>query len=202
MIRAVVSDIGRVILWFDNDIFLGKLAELSGKSLPGIKSALLEDKGLVGDFDGGHITPPEFHARVMRDLGADVPRDAFFRAFRDVFSPNAPVLEVLSRVKAAGYKVLLLSNIDPVRIGFIRERFPELKAFDGAVLSCELKLLKPDPAIYEAAARLAGTPPEECVFIDDMEENVAAAAAVGFAGLRYAPGTDLSAELKKFGLAF
>jgi HAD superfamily hydrolase (TIGR01509 family) len=138
----------------------------------------------------------------MKAAAADVPAGPFFRIYCDVFTPNDPVISILTRIREAGRRVVLLSNIDPVRAAYIREHFPALGAFDGFVASSELRIMKPEPAIYLEAARLTGSVPEECVFIDDMEENVAAAAAVGFAGLRYAPGTDLSAELKKFGLAF
>ena len=99
-----------------------------------------------------------------------------------------------------GTKLLLLSNTDPERFGFVLRTFPAIGLFDGYVLSYELKLLKPDPAIYLAAARKAGCAAGECVFIDDMEENVRAAVAVGLAGVHYLPETDLEAELRKLGL--
>jgi HAD superfamily hydrolase (TIGR01509 family) len=122
--------------------------------------------------------------------------------YNDIFTLNGPVAEVLGRVKAAGYKALLLSNTDPERFGFVRRRFPEVGLFDAFVLSYELKLLKPDPAIYLAASRLAGAAPSECVFIDDMEENVKGAVEAGLAGIHYRPETDLAAELRKLGLNF
>ncbi len=108
--------------------------------------------------------------------------------YNDIFTPNAPVLDVLARIRAAGYGTLLLSNTDPERFGFVRRRFPEVGLFDDFVLSYELKLLKPDPAIYRVAADRAGSRPDECVFIDDMEENVAGAVAAGFAGYPLSAG--------------
>ncbi len=202
LVRAVVSDIGRVLLWFDNDRFLAGLAGLSGRPFEEVKAAYYRDEGLVPAFDGGLITPLEFHARVMRAAGADVPAGPFFRVYCDVFTPNTPVIDVLTRARESGRRVVLLSNIDPVRAAYIREHFPALGAFDGFIASSELRIMKPEPAIYLAAARLAGSPPEECVFIDDAEENVAAASAVDFTGIRYVPDMDLSAELKKLGLVF
>jgi FMN phosphatase YigB (HAD superfamily) len=95
-----------------------------------------------------------------------------------------------------------LSNTDPERFGFVRRRFPEILFFDDYVLSYELKLLKPDPAIYLAAAAKAGCRPEECVFIDDMEDNIRGAVAAGLAGILYRPETDLAAELRQLSLRF
>jgi putative hydrolase of the HAD superfamily len=202
MIRTVISDLGRVVLWFDNNVFLGKLADLSGKPVAELKEAVHNDLELIRRFDGGAVSPEGFRARVSEIAGVDVPYGEFYEIYNDIFTPNPPVIDVLARVKAAGHKVLLLSNTDPERFVFVRRRFPEILFFDGYVLSYELKLLKPDPAIYLAAARQAGSSPDECVFIDDMEENVKGAVAAGLSGIRYTQETDLAAELRKLGLRF
>jgi len=202
MIRAVVSDLGRVVLWFDNGVFLRKLADRAGRPYEEVKAIVHGDLGLIRRFDGGAVTPEGFRAHVMAAVGADMTYDEFYEIYNDIFTPNPPAIDVLARVKAAGYKTLLLSNTDPERFGFVRRRFPEIFFFDGYVLSYELKLLKPDPAIYLAAARLAGAEPDECAFIDDMEENVKGAVEAGLAGIRYTLETDLAAELRKLGLEF
>jgi HAD superfamily hydrolase (TIGR01509 family) len=202
MIRTVISDLGRVVLWFDNGIFLRKLAGRAGRPFDEVKATVHGDLELLRRFDGGAVTPAEFHARVMTIVGADMTYGEFFAIYNDIFTANAPAVEVLARVKAAGFKTLLLSNTDAERFGFVRSRFPEIGLFDGFVLSYELKLLKPDPEIYLAAARLADCAPHECVFIDDMEENVRGAIEAGLAGIHYRPDTDLASELKKLGLEF
>ena len=202
MIRTVISDLGRVVLWFDNNIFLRKLADLSGWSAAELKEAVHNELGLIRRFDGGVVSPEGFRARVSEIAGVAIPYGEFYEIYNDIFTPNPAVIDVLARAKAAGYKVLLLSNTDPERFAFVRRRFPEILFFDGYILSYELKLLKPDPAIYLAAAGMAGAEPTECAFIDDMEENVAGAVAVGLAGILYRPETDLAGELRKLGLVF
>jgi putative hydrolase of the HAD superfamily len=200
MIRTVISDLGRVVLWFDNNIFLRKLADRAAKPFEEVKAAVHGDLELLRRFDAGAITTADFHARVMAISGAQISYDDFYAIYNDIFSLNPEAIDVLGRVKAVGTKLLLLSNTDPERFGFVLRTFPAIGLFDGYVLSYELKLLKPDPAIYLAAARKAGCAAGECVFIDDMEENVRAAVAVGLAGVHYLPETDLEAELRKLGL--
>lgn len=202
MIRAVISDLGRVLLWFDNNVFLRKLAARAGRSFEEVKAAVHGDLELIRRFDGGALSPAGFYERVVSLVGADVTHDEFFGMYNDIFSLNRAVARLLARVRQAGYRTLLLSNTDPERFGFVLRRFPELLIFDGYVLSFELGLLKPDPAIYLAAARLAGCPPSECVFIDDIEENVRGAEEVGMVGVHYRPQSDLEAELKGLGLRF
>jgi len=202
MIRAVISDLGRVVLWFDNDIFLRKLAHRAGRPFEDVKTAVHGDLELIRRFDGGVLTPEQFCAQVNRAIGADVPTEDFYGTYKDIFSLNGPVVDVLTRVKSAGFPTVLLSNVDPVRFDFIRGRYPEILFFDAYVLSYELKLLKPDPAIYLEAARRAGTPPAECLLIDDMDRNIEGAEAAGLRGVLYTPETDLEAELRAHGLRF
>jgi putative hydrolase of the HAD superfamily len=202
MIRTVISDLGRVVLWFDNNIFLRKLAARAGRPFEDVKAAIHGDLELIRRFDGGALTPGEFHERVTRAAGVSVPREMFYGIYNDIFSLNPPAVDVLARVKAAGYTTILLSNTDPERFAFVRRRFPEILFFNDYVLSYEIRLLKPDPAIYLEAARRARSLPAECVFIDDMEENVRGAAGAGLQGIHYRPETDLEAELRKLGLTF
>jgi len=202
MIRAVLSDMGKVLLWFDNNIFLKKLAERTGTPFAEVKEKAHFNIDLINRFDRGAIDPPAFRRKILKALGADVEAAEFFAIYNDIFRPNEPVIRLLRRVKEAGYRTALLSNTDPERFGFIRTRFPEILFFDDYALSYELKLLKPGAAIFLEAARRAGCPPAECLFIDDMEENVKGAAAAGLQTILYRPDTDLEAEFKKLGLAF
>jgi len=202
MIRAVISDLGRVVLWFDNTVFLRKLAALAGRPFDEVKAAVHGNLDLWRRFDEGTLTPEDFRRAVCGAVGTEVDYGTFYAIYNDIFTLNPPVAALLRRVKEAGYRTALLSNTDPERFGFVRKRFPEILFFDDYVLSYELRLIKPDPAIYLEAARRSGCPPAECVFIDDMEENVRSAVATGLRGIHYRPETDLEAELKKLGLVF
>jgi putative hydrolase of the HAD superfamily len=73
-----------------------------------------------------------------------------------------------------------------------RADFAEL--FDVVVISGEVGMRKPEEAIFLHAARALGLAPAECVFIDDMQANVTAAAALGMTGvLHNDPATTVAA---------
>jgi HAD superfamily hydrolase (TIGR01509 family) len=199
MLRAVISDMGRVVLWFDNDVFIRKLAATATVPEEHIKEAAHWNLELLTDFDRGIITPGDFYRRVARAVGSSMGEDEFFEIYNDIFTLNPPALDALRRQKAAGKALVMLSNTDVLRFGHIRERYPEMFIFDEYVLSFELGLVKPHPAIYLEAARRAGCRPAECVFIDDMAVNVEGARRVGMAGIVYTPATDLDAEIAKLG---
>jgi putative hydrolase of the HAD superfamily len=202
MIRAVISDLGQVVLWFDNDIFIRKLSARCGISMDRIKEAAHANMELITAFDKGGISPREFHERIVKAVDARMSREEFFAIYNDIFWLNARAVEVLKRVKPACSKLLLLSNTDPERFGFVRKRFSQILIFDDYVLSYELGLVKPEPGIYREAARRAGCAADECVFVDDLPENVEAAMKLGMAGVVYRPTTDLAAALGELGLRF
>ncbi len=202
MIRTIISDLGRVLLWFDNDVFIGKLAVSATIPENKIKEAAHWNLDLLTDFDKGAISPGDFYKRVAGAVGSAIGEAEFYSIYNDIFRLNPRALDVLRKRKTAGYRLLLLSNTDVERFGFVRKRFPEVFFFDDYILSFELGIAKPEPGIYREALRRAGCRAGECVFIDDIPENVEAAVKLGIAGIVYRPETDLEAELLKLGLKF
>jgi len=199
MIRAVISDLGKVVLWFDNAIFYRKMTQYCPLSVQEIREIVHRSQEFVELFDLGKLSPHEFYDWAIGKLGARIGYDEFMAAYVDVFWLNRPVLGLLQRLKAK-YRLILVSNCDVVRFESIRKKFPEIGIFDGRVLSYELGVMKPDPRIYQEALKLAQAEPAACVFIDDMAENVVGASALGIKGILYKPDTDLAGEFAAQGV--
>jgi HAD superfamily hydrolase (TIGR01509 family) len=200
MIRSVISDLGKVILFFDNHIFFRKIAEFCPFTALDIAERVHWHRDLIRSFDTGKISPEDFYTEVIQRLDADVDQKTFFTIYCDIFSLNVPVLDILAGLKNR-YRLILLSNTDIERFGFIRRAFPEIFIFDGYVLSFEVGHLKPHPQIYTEAIKKAKARAEECVFIDDIEENIQGARRIGLGTILYGPKTDLGAELRNKGLS-
>jgi len=201
MIRCVISDLGKVILFFDNDIFFRKMANYCPFSPQEIAALTSAHFNLVESFDKGKMTPQEFYEEVTKTLKAKIDYDSFYSIYSDVFSANPPVLKLMKKLKKR-YRILLLSNTDVMRFGFIKKKFPEIFIFDEYILSYEVGLMKPEAQIYLEALKKAGAEARECVFIDDIKENVEAAQRIGIHGIEMKPETDLKAVLQKMGLSF
>ena len=150
---------------------------------------------LIRFFDTGEIEPGDFYREVVQKLDANVGKRSFFRMYNDVFSLNPPVLNLLRRLKT-NHKLILLSNTDVERFGFIQEKFPQIFLFDDFILSYKVGYMKPHPEIYLRALKKAQIRAEEGVFLDDLQENIDGAEAVGMSAVLYGPFTDLEAELK------
>jgi putative hydrolase of the HAD superfamily len=192
----VISDLGKVILFFDNHIFFRKMAEYCSYSAQDITERVHLHWDLIRSFDTGKIEPEVFYMEVVQRLDAKVEQDTFFRIYNDVFSPNPPVLDILRKLRTR-YKLVLLSNTDVMRFGFIKKKFPEILIFDDYILSYEVGYMKPHPEIYQEALKKARVRAEECVFLDDLPENIEGARGEGMETILYGPQTDLEAILRK-----
>ena len=201
MIRSVISDLGKVILFFDNDIFFRKITPHSPFSLERIKELARTHFELVMDFDRGEMKPRQFYEEVIHRFKAKIAFRTFYEIYNDVFSLRQPVLETLKRLRSK-YRLVLLSNTDVMRFGFVRQNFPEIFLFDAYVLSYEVGYMKPHPQIYRAALEQAEAKPQECIFIDDREENIEGAQRLEINTILFTPQTNLEESLRDYGLSF
>jgi HAD superfamily hydrolase (TIGR01509 family) len=201
MIKCVISDLGKVILFFDNAIFFRKLAEYCPLSAGDIAQRVHKHKDIIQSFDTGKMEPADFYREILMRLNAEIDQKTFFSIYNDVFFLNAPVLELLKRLKTSN-KLILLSNTDVERFGFIKTKYPEIFLFDEYVLSYEVGYRKPHPEIYREALRKALVSAQECVFLDDMPENIEGAQKLGMKAILYGPQTDLESSLKQMRVSF
>ena len=89
-----------------------------------------------------------------------------------------PTAELIAELKAAGYRLFVLSNMSKDYIEFLRE-MPVFFHFEGEIVSCEVGLIKPERGIYNLLLDRYNLVPEQTLFIDDRKPNVDAAAEVG-----------------------
>ncbi len=196
MINCVISDLGKVILFFDNFIFFRKLTEYCSFSALDIAERIHRHWDMIRSFDTGKIEPADFYKEAVRNLDAEIGQEDFFRIYNDVFSLNRPVLDLLKRLKLNN-KLILLSNTDVERFGFIKKKFPQILLFDDYILSFEVGYMKPHPKIYAEALKKARVSAKECVFVDDLPENIEGAERMGMNAILYGPQTDLEFWLKQ-----
>jgi 2-haloacid dehalogenase len=109
-------------------------------------------------------------------------------------------VDILAELRGAGIRLLALSNWSAETFPVARERYPFLGWFEGIVISGEVKAAKPDERIFRVLIDRHGVEPAETLFVDDNEPNVAAAAALGFATVRFTDPPALRAVLEQLGV--
>lgn len=133
---------------------------------------------------------PEFRDKIEAYYGR------WHEMFEGTIEENVEVLQYY--LGHDQYKVYALTNWSRETFPIALELFPFFDDFDGAVVSGEEGVIKPDPAIYKILLERYNLNPKECVFIDDRDENVEAAKALKFEGIHYHSSTvSLSSELDR-----
>lgn len=186
MIRALVCDLGNVLLHFDHRLIVHRLA---GNMPTGRMDAEFEQRfwPTVHDFERGRIDTDTFLTDAAALLGSDraVTKEEFRLLWADIFWPNEELIALLAALRSH-IALVLLSNTNPLHIQFASHRFPALfSLFDAAVYSYEAGTVKPDPAIYQTALARAGVAPEHTLYFDDIAAYVDAAAALGMHAYQY-----------------
>lgn len=143
-------------------------------------------------LDAGALGQKDFVAQVAK-ISSKEPAE-----IRTIISgenaKNLALLNYIGTLKSE-FKIGLLSNIfnDWIRQTFLSA--DEQKLFDDMVLSFEVGMTKPDPAIYLLACKRLGTSPKETVLVDDIESYCQAARAVGMQAVTYSNFAQLRTEL-------
>jgi epoxide hydrolase-like predicted phosphatase len=196
-LRALVVDYGGVLTTSVNSSF-DEWASQEALDLQVLAAALggllREDApaNLVHALERGELAAPEFERRfaalLRRADGADVPAaDLLKRAFAGLGTAY-PMVAAVKTARRSGFATALLSN--SWGLDYDRSGWDEL--FDAIVLSGEVGLRKPEQAIYELMAERLGLRPQECLFVDDLSQNVMGAVAAGMVAVHH---TDLEATL-------
>ena len=92
---------------------------------------------------------------------------------------------LIPRIKKAGHGLYYLSNMQKELRDHLLESHEYINEFDGGVFSCDVNIIKPSPEIYRYLINKYDLIPEECVFFDDVEANVAAAEKEGIKGILF-----------------
>ncbi|GLU49692.1 HAD family hydrolase [Nocardiopsis ansamitocini] len=141
------------------------------------------ERNLVHALERGEVDTGEFEQSLAGQLrlldGGAVPAAGLIERMFAGFLPVEEMYTALREARAQGVRTCLLSN--SWGNGYPQERFAD--TFDAVVISGEVGMRKPEPEIFAHALELVGLPPEECVFIDDIEHNVTAAQELGMVGI-------------------
>jgi putative hydrolase of the HAD superfamily len=113
---------------------------------------------------------------------------------------NSPMLEWAECLQRAGIRTGILSNMPDAMEAGLRARHRWIETFDHHTWSHSLRLAKPEPAIYLHAAQGLNTAPANILFLDDRNENIEAAHAVGMQAILYTTHHAFEQEMHARGL--
>jgi len=201
----IVFDFGGVLFRWQPHEFMPRLLPHRATS-EAAATALVEDffqgyDGDWGDFDRGVCDEARTAQRIAWRTGMDLADvQKIIDAIPDELQllPHAPVW--LSKLREGGHRLFFLSNMSRPCAAQLASRHPLDTWFEDGLFSAHVGKLKPEPAMFQEAAKRFGIVPHESVFIDDFALNIKAARALGWDAIQFLSAAQCEAALKARGL--
>jgi len=197
LLRAVIFDIGRVIVGLDLSRAIEGLSHGISLSATELWSAIEKDPRWH-DWQEGRISAHDWYLHVTKRLGSPLKFEEFREAWNRTLDPVPLQSDDLFASLAKKHKLALLSNTDPIHVAHLESNFSFFQFFPrpARIYSCVVRASKPSPVVFQAALKAVKTPASQAVFIDDILEYVQVARSLGLHAIRYLNPAQLRSELK------
>ena len=184
MIKNIIFDMGNVLLDFDPDAAVRRLpVEPEEQQL--IREVLFGSPEWVM-YDRGDLTEETLFQKLSGRLPEKL-RPALqecLHSWHVTMLPLPGAKEFLRELKGKGFRLFVLSNASEQFWTYFPREI-DVNLFDGVVVSCGVRLLKPDVRIYRHLLETYALDPDECLFVDDRADNLLGAKEAGIDGLLF-----------------
>jgi HAD superfamily hydrolase (TIGR01509 family) len=197
--RAIIFDIGRVLIRVDISRAMGDLAKGHFLSPQEIWSALEKDPRWP-DWQEGRISPRDWHLHVNQRLGGSLTFEQFTETWNRALDPNPIQDNSFLKKLARSYRLALLSNTDPIHVTHMESTYGFFDFFSARVYSCSVGASKPDPLIYRRALKACKVQADKAVYVDDIPAYAEAAGRLGMTSIVFRSPEQLHAELHQIGV--
>ncbi|MGB9664571.1 MAG: HAD family hydrolase [Ignavibacteria bacterium] len=199
MIKAIIFDLGNVLIYFDWKIAENRLNELQSGTGTIITKFLKENNSIIKMLEKGALDETEFLDIIKSHLNSNIDKHTIAKIFSEIFQENKILTNLLSKIKKE-YKLFLLSNTNIIHKKYGWGHYEFLKHFDRLFLSYEIGSIKPEKEIFDFVINSIELKPEEVLYIDDIEDYVKAAKNLGWNALQFISNEKLLEDLKKFNI--
>jgi putative hydrolase of the HAD superfamily len=200
--KFLYFDLGKVLINFSVERMLDQMAAVVGATAEQVRNAVIGGR-MIHDLEAGRLTSRQFYGAFCTAIGHRPDFEQLVAAAAEIFGLNLPVLPIVAQLRQAGYPLGILSNTCEIHWEYcVREYRFLSENFGIHALSYKIGAAKPDAAIFQAAAEMAGHRPEEIFFTDDIPGHVAGARAVGFDAVQFTSAEALANDLRQRGIRF
>ena len=197
-ISTIIFDLGGVMVWTRWSNLTEPLAEMTGAT-PEAVMETIRTGDAYNPHMRGELDYSGFHRKLTDDLGVELTPDELLELWNSVLEPNEAINPIVRRLKGH-YRLAIGSNTDDPHFNKGKEVQPVVLEFDDVLVSYELGVCKPDPEFFVRGLAKLEVEAEECIFIDDLEDNVEAARSLGITGIRFESAELLEQKLKGLGI--
>jgi glucose-1-phosphatase len=201
MIRAVIFDIGRVLVRIN--IRHAQAGLVQGLPLtPEELWSAIENDPRWRDWQEGRISARDWHLHLSTRLGIPLDFEQFTAVWNTALDPEPMHSNRLFETLSRHYRLGLLSNTDPIHVAKLESFYDFFRYFPKAsrIYSFSVGCSKPDPLIYREALRACQVRAEQAVYVDDIPAYVEAARRLGMAGIHFQSPEQLQREFTARGI--
>ena len=195
----IILDMGNVLLEWNKDKILRGVVKTEKDYM--ILDKAIFQSGLWERLDLGTLTREELVLKVVSMIGSiyqEKVQEVVWNwpSYIEIYTEVFPLLV---RLKEKGHRIFVLSNTSPVFYELLKNQLSPLNGIlDGFVLSCDIKVIKPDREMFEEILRKYEMDPANCVFLDDIADNTKMAESLGIRTYQVKQRSDVVDILKKF----
>jgi putative hydrolase of the HAD superfamily len=202
-VKNIIFDFGGVIIPIDPMAYAGAMIGLGCNDIHALHELFISQQVYVR-FEKGEMSPEDFRLILRQGLSNHVADEKLDHAWNLILGkiPSHRV-KFLESLKSK-YRTFLLSNINKIHYDHCQDQFCKAygyasldQLFEKAYYSFQLKLHKPDPAIFEFVLHDSGLKPEETLFIDDFTANVESARKCGMQAIHLAVGMEVAELIRE-----
>lgn len=182
-IKAIIIDLGNVIIDISFDNVIKEMAAISGKNYKLLKPQFKIDKA-HRDFETGAIDEETFRQHWNKMFDVSLSKKQFYQVWNAVFLKVRLEMNALLKKLKKNYRIVLLSNTNETHHHYFKTVCKkELAQFEKLFYSFEMDCRKPDAEIYHKVLDYLNLSASNCLFLDDTKANLVAAEKVGIKGL-------------------
>ena len=197
-IQAVVLDLGNVLVFHDDHVLFERMSAWGGADPAAIRERMVT---LWDAINRGALAGDDLRRTICEVAGSKIPMapgpffelwNCHFRVYHDML----PMVEAL----VGRVKVVLLTNVNALHWRFVRPLVPLLERFDDLVVSCDLRMAKPDVEIFQTTLTRSGLGPEETAYFDDVPRYIETGNTLGIQGRVFTDAPAFRAQLAELGI--
>ena len=199
MIKNIVFDVGKVLVDFNWEDVFTELG-FTGERYHKVAQATVLSS-LWNEFDRGTMTEEEILEGFLKNAPeCQKEIQLFWENLSKTIKRYDYSMEWIQSLKENGYGIYILSNYPERLYQLTLEELAFVKLADGGIFSYQIKHVKPEPEIYQTLFEKYNLKPEECVFLDDKEDNIIAARALGMSAIQFKNKEQAEQEMKILGM--
>jgi len=187
LIKCAMFDCGNVLVQFDTERFYSFIKQHRTNCLEPHELFSGSQRHIIIDYDLDKLTDLDFFNRVKEAFGLkDVHFEDFFYLIEDTITVDREMLAIRDKLQKKGVATVIVSNMNRFHFNYLRLNYPEvISGYNYSMISCEEGVAKPDSESWIRPLDFLGLKGEECLFIDDIIENINVASNLGIKGWHY-----------------